>query len=329
MTFLPRSASSAAADAFQRGERPPPPDPTAGTRSRAGSRTLADARLHVERDSKARRAAERLEGAERTAVQHIAAQPQARWFSDWNTDVRGAVDALVTAAADDGEMPVLVAYNIPDRDCGPHSAGGVGSPAEYRTWMRDVAAGVGDREAVVVLEPDALALVSCLTPLARGERFALIREAVETLKANSRTLVYVDAGHGEWVDADEMASRLALSGASGADGFALNVANFVSTEANLAYGERVAARLGGAHFVVDTSRNGGDVPMGEWCNPAGAGLGERPNTDTGHPLADAFLWIKRPGESDGTCNGGPPAGEWWTEYAVRLSSQGRSAELQP
>ena len=43
----------------------------------------------------------------------------------------------------------------------------------------------------------------------------------------------------------------------------------------------------------------------------------------GHPLADAFLWVKTPGESDGTCNGGPRAGEWWADYALELS---RAAE---
>jgi len=326
MTFLPRSGAAAADTYVRSGVGPPPPHPGDSARSAAASRALEAVRLHVERDSKARRAVEALSGPQRTAVAHIAAQPQARWFGDWNADVRASVDAFVSEAAQEGEMPVLVAYNIPDRDCSQHSAGGVGSPAEYRAWVRDLAAGIGEREALVVLEPDALALVSCLTPGARGERFALVREAVETLKANPRTLVYVDAGHAAWVDADEMASRLAMSGASRADGFALNVSNFVATEANLAYGERVAARLGGSHFIVDTSRNGGNVPRGEWCNPDGAGLGQEPTTDTGHPLADAFLWIKRPGESDGTCNGGPRAGEWWTDYAVRLANQGHFAQ---
>ena len=36
-------------------------------------------------------------------------------------------------------------------------------------------------------------------------------------------------------------------------------------------------------------------------------LGARPTTDTKQPLADAFLWVKTPGQSDGTCNGGPRA----------------------
>ena len=38
---------------------------------------------------------------------------------------------------------------------------------------------------------------------------------------------------------------------------------------------------------------------------------------------DAYLWVKTPGESDGTCNGGPRAGQWWPEYALGLS---RTAE---
>jgi len=34
---------------------------------------------------------------------------------------------------------------------------------------------------------------------------------------------------------------------------------------------------------------------------------------------DAFLWIKIPGESDGTCQGCPPAGTWWPAYALGLA----------
>jgi endoglucanase len=36
----------------------------------------------------------------------------------------------------------------------------------------------------------------------------------------------------------------------------------------------------------------------------------------------AFLWIKKPGESDGECNGGPKAGQWWTEMAIGLAKRG-------
>jgi endoglucanase len=82
--------------------------------------------------------------------------------------------------------------------------------------------------------------------------------------------------------------------------------------------------VGGKHFVIDTSRNGngpytqGD-PAQRWCNPPGRALGETPTTKTADPLVDAYLWIKRPGESDGTCKGGPKAGEWWASYALALA----------
>ena len=32
----------------------------------------------------------------------------------------------------------------------------------------------------------------------------------------------------------------------------------------------------------------------------GAGIGTRPTTDTGNDLIDAIVWVKPPGESDGT-----------------------------
>jgi endoglucanase len=97
-----------------------------------------------------------------------------------------------------------------------------------------------------------------------------------------------------------------------------------------------------AHFVVDTSRNGqgpwtttAPYPdKQDWCNPPGRGLGLRPTTDTGVPLADAYLWIKTPGQSDGQCNRGiagsttdpewggivdPAAGDWFPQQALQLA----------
>lgn len=72
--------------------------------------------------------------------------------------------------------------------------------------------------------------------------------------------------------------------------------------------------------VIDTGRNGLG-PSGEWCNPLGRALGPRPTTATGTSLADAFLWIKQPGLSDGPCNSGPAAGAWWADYALGLAQR--------
>jgi len=75
--------------------------------------------------------------------------------------------------------------------------------------------------------------------------------------------------------------------------------------------------------VIDTSRNGaGPAPDSElnWCNPSGRALGTPPTVATGGAHADAYLWIKRPGESDGTCGkGDPPAGTFVNQYAIDLA----------
>ena len=93
------------------------------------------------------------------------------------------------------------------------------------------------------------------------------------------------------------------------------------------------------------------LKAGDWCNAPSAGVGARPTARTGVPLADAFLWIKTPGHSDGSCDIAgstrawdyarfnpwkisgepqrhfdplwgmvdPPAGEWFPEAAVQLA----------
>ncbi|WP_205326806.1 glycoside hydrolase family 6 protein [Glycomyces sp. YM15] len=49
---------------------------------------------------------------------------------------------------------------------------------------------------------------------------------------------------------------------------------------------------------VDESRIDRRFQKGNWCNQAGAGLGERPQVAP-EPGIDAYVWIKPPGESDG------------------------------
>ena len=118
---------------------------------------------------------------------------------------------------------------------------------------------------------------------------------------------------------------LRAAGIKAADGFALNVSNFYRTDRVIEYGRALSRRLGGAHFVIDTSRNGNgpsfhDDPGGpKWCNPPGRAIGRSPTTQTGQRKVDAYLWVKQPGASDGTCRAGaPPAGHWWPEYALQL-----------
>ncbi|MFI7439828.1 glycoside hydrolase family 6 protein [Nonomuraea indica] len=50
---------------------------------------------------------------------------------------------------------------------------------------------------------------------------------------------------------------------------------------------------------VDQSRVDRRLHAGNWCNQSGAGLGERPRANPA-PGLDAYVWIKPPGESDGS-----------------------------
>jgi endoglucanase len=116
-----------------------------------------------------------------------------------------------------------------------------------------------------------------------------------------------------------MAQNLVNAGIDMAHGLALNVSNFFTTESNITYGMQISNLAGGKHFIIDTSRNGlGPTTDHQWCTPLGRALGAPPQTFSSG-LVDAYLWIKRPGESDGTCNGGPSAGLFWPQYAYDLA----------
>jgi endoglucanase len=289
------------------------------------------ARLYVHPDSNARRQAQLwrpARPADAAIMDRIAAQPQASWFGDWGGDVRAEVAAYVAAGQAAGAVPVLVAYNIPRRDCGGQSAGGSPSPAAYLRWIRDFATGLGQARAAVVLEPDALAGLDCFPRAVQRTRLKLLGRAVATLRADRQAAVYIDAGNQGWQPARRIASRLIKVGVRRARGFSLNVSNFDTTAREIAYGKAISASIarksrrksGRKPFIVDTGRNGvGPAKNRQWCNPPGRALGAAPTTQTGEALVDAFLWIKPPGESDGKCSGGPVAGTWWPEYALALA----------
>ncbi|MER7343849.1 glycoside hydrolase family 6 protein [Streptomyces aurantiacus] len=256
-------------------------------------------------------------------IRKIAEQPVAEWIlpEDPEKQTRGYTEAAEKADRD----ALLVLYNIPHRDCGQFSKGGAADGNAYRAWIDGVAKGIGDRAATVILEPDAVLHMvdQCTPPEFHEERYDLLKGAVAKLKSLKNTKVYLDAGNAGWSKPDSLYDPLKRSGVEQADGFSVNVSNFQTTEASKRYGKTLSAKVGGKPFVIDTSRNGRGPYTGKgkdpWCNPPGRALGEAPTTKTGDDLVDAYVWVKRPGESDGTCRGGPQAGQWWPEYALSLA----------
>ncbi|MFI5958574.1 glycoside hydrolase family 6 protein [Cryptosporangium sp. NPDC051539] len=301
---------------------PASPVPKASTSNRPGAGPLGA--LYVDSEGQAAEWVAGNSGDSRVGVirDRIAGQPQARWFAaDDPGEVEGAVRAYTAQAASKGEVPVLVAYNMTNRDCGGASAGGADGADGYRTWISNFASGLRSGTSIVVLEPDSLPhLTDCLSEGQQQERLDLLAYAAKTIKQKSaKARVYYDVGHSAWLAPGEAARRAERAGARQyGDGIALNTSNYRTSGNEVAYGKQVLAALGGGQMVIDTSRNGnGPAGDGEWCDPSGRKLGRNPTTATGDAKVAAYLWVKRPGESDG-CSGS--AGQFIAETAYELSS---------
>ena len=135
---------------------------------------------------------------------------------------------------------------------------------------------------------------------------------------------------------------------SGVKGFITNISNYGSTREEASYAATLRTALATAghpdmSFIIDTSRNAGGQDTSSqktWCNAKGAGMGYPPTADTYIAHADAFLWVKPPGESDGTSNANEPrfdpeckkrasmkdapqAGEWFHDAFVMLATNAK------
>ena len=245
--------------------------------------------------------------------------------------------------------------------------------ARYRAEFIDpIAAELGrhpDQRVVLVIEPDSLANLATNLNITKCRNSAAayrggVAYAVSKLSLPNVS-IYLDAAHAGWLGWPGNRAGIVkvfkqvLTEAGGYGkirGYATNVANFNVTTGTanlrlepsnpcpdeLTYVSELAASLRwaglpAAGFLIDTSRNGRDgirTRWGSWCNVKGAGLGPRPRSAPA-PLVDAYVWIKPPGESDGTSDqraarfdsmcgsndaapGAPEAGKWFEPYFLDL-----------
>jgi endoglucanase len=340
-------------------------------------------------------------------LQKMIDKGHAVWFTSGTPkEVQKAVKKTMWMARAKRAVPVLVAYDIPGRDCQQYSAGGALDAASYAAWIDGFAKGIGSGKAIVILEPDGLGLLPSNCggpkdgyPFSDADRYLEMNGAVDRLGMQPNVSVYLDATHNGWLNVGDASQRLVNAGVNRAAGFFLNVSNYQYTSNLVQYGTWVSQCIadgnyggcpnqywnggppdwngtaltpygqwsdtatalnlstaginaryatypaGTTHFVIDTSRNGlgpwdygGKYPDAgtaqDWCNPPGRGVGIAPTTNTGNALVDAYLWLKVPGESDGSCNrsvagsttdpewGGivdPVAGAWFPQMALQLA----------
>jgi endoglucanase len=251
-------------------------------------------------------------------IHSISSQPTAVWVGDWYSDalLKRIIARHVAAAKEQGTTLVFATYAIPNRDCGGYSAGGF-DKSEYLDWNRTLANALAGTKAVVLIEPDSLAMLA--SAKCAGEaatRLPLLAQSVEILEGAGLS-TYLDGGNSRWLSPADQAAWLSKAGIAKANGFFTNVSNFNPVQAERDYAGRLSSRVGWKHFVIDTSRNGAGW-TGTWCNPPATALGRNPNVVSGTGKLDALLWVKHPGSSDGSCNGGPAAGSWFERGALEM-----------
>lgn len=243
----------------------------------------------------------------------VLKQPVAFWGMEKRD---GQMKQILARAKRDKTVPIIVLYDIPNRDLGSHSGGGQPNINAWTNWVKKVSNEIGDTQTAVIMEPDALAHIEGKGGTDRIEGMA---EALKILDSNKNTMVYVDIGHPDFRangKAKELQEAAKKKGTT-IEGLAVNVSNFYGTERSANYGKEVSRQIGiEPRIMVDVARNGADKMPSGWCNPAGQKLGKTNDRifDPNNDVEQAF--IKVPGQSDGNCGIAPnvPAGQTNKEY---------------
>lgn len=238
----------------------------------------------------------------------IATKPMACWLLEGENTQR--IKEYLAQAESTNQLGVMVAYNIPNRDMGSHSAGGAKDAAAYAEWATQCAKAIGNRPCMIILEPDSIMHMVGRPENEQKAQCDILNSAIDAFAAHTpNAWIYADGGNGEWPPAARVAPLLNKLNTTKLRGFSLNVSNYNTDEECAALATDLMKRLEAMGtpvkgWVFDTSRNGnGPAPDDAWCNPPGRKLGKLPSV--GYMGADANLWIKLPGESDGECGAYP------------------------
>jgi endoglucanase len=219
------------------------------------------------------------ERASAQLLQQLVDTPRAVWLPGSSPEaVEETARSVTGRAARTGGVPVLVAYNIPFRDCSGFSAGGATNTEGYLAWIDALARGIGQREAIVILEPDALGIIPFYHDLqgnaewcqpaeadpatSADERFRQLQSALDRLLQQPRVHVYLDGTHSGWLGAGDSASRLVRAGVERAAGFFVNVSNYEPTPALEKYGSWISSCIA---FAANAADGGWRLGHYEYC----------------------------------------------------------------
>jgi len=230
-------------------------------------------------------------------IEEMIETPSAVWLTQGTPkEVKKQTKKIMKDAKGQHATPVLVAYNIPFRDCAQFSAGGATTKQEYFDWIDGVAEGIGDGEAIVILEPDAIGIIPWYNPFAdrdnwledpnvlewcqpaeadpataATDRFEMLSYAVDVLKTHPGAKVYLDGTHNGWLGSGDVADRLLQANVGASDGFFLNPSNYQDQAKLEKYGTWIAKCI----WFADATSGSWGAGHAEWCasqyNPASPG----------------------------------------------------------
>jgi endoglucanase len=272
-------------------------------------------------------------------LEKIASEPAANRFSLYAqggspTGIYNQVIKVLCGnmQADPGSIPVLTTYFLHHStasSCPTPSALRAAQPL-FERRVDAVARATANRPAVYLVEMDGIGSSRCIQKIGSlGIWETDLRYETSKLASLPHTVVYMEAGYSDGNPVGYTAKVLNAAGVRHVQGFWTNDTHLNWTIDEINWGEKISRKTHGAHFVINTAQNGNGplrnphpTTQGNTnhCNPPGRALGPPPTTNTGYPNVDAFLWSSPPGNSGGSCNGGPPAGTFFTARAIQLAA---------
>jgi hypothetical protein len=234
--------------------------------------------------------------------------------------------------ADPGTIPIISTYFLHPvlGGCSTASQIRAAMPA-FKRQIDELVAGTGRRPVVYLLELDAIGSSSCMAKIGSLPAWeAALRYEVDRMATLPHAVVYVEGGYSDSNAPGYTARVLNAIDVRKIRGFFTNDTHMAWTTHEVAWAEKVSKLTHGAHYIVNTAQNGNGPKLNphpstqgveDLCNPPGRGLGPTDTTHTPFPHADALLWTHVPGNSSGTCHGGPASGTFWAERAIGLAAR--------
>ena len=252
-------------------------------------------------------------GSAADPLKRLAENPMSKVFGSFEPHPeRGLRRYLERAQSEQpGAIPFITLSRIEHRSCPYVDPGLDFSERAVKDWVRRFSEAIGNYRVMVLVEPDQLAVIGCVSPRIQAQRYRELRYEVQAMHAhNPNAIVYLDAGASDWISPGRMTRELRRADVADAHGFALGASHFDWTSHEVTYGKHISEALGGMPFVVNTNSNGhGPKPRyyspyyHGGCTPTGEGIGLLPTVQTPDAHIDAYLWLGTPGFESGVCLG--------------------------